>query len=158
MSCSRYMKENNMAKKRKCPTLISCILYCFRHACCESWVDGIDIGIPTLFNPLLVFATDSNGLIISSDRSEYTDFINEANSSEEVQALINEINKQYEDVYASNQGGVSKDSGSGALVWIPTNGGHKYHSDPGCSNMENPIQVTEEEAINLGFPRCGKCW
>ena len=43
-------------------------------------------------------------------------------------------------------------------VWIPTDGGTKYHSYSGCSGMENPEQVTEAEAIERGFDRCGKCW
>ena len=47
---------------------------------------------------------------------------------------------------------------STASVWIPTEGGTKYHSYAGCSGMENPEQVTEEEAIKRGFERCGKCW
>ena len=122
---------------------------------CESWVDGVDIGIPTMFNPLLVIATGSNDLKISSDRGEYADFINEANMSDSVQTLINDINKQYEEAFESNQGASSGDE---HLVWIPTNGGRKYHSYAGCSNMEDPIQVTEEEAIDLTYTRCEKCW
>lgn len=51
-----------------------------------------------------------------------------------------------------------KKENSGVFVWIPTNGGTKYHSYKGCSNMDNPIQVTESEAIERGFSRCGKCW
>lgn len=125
------------------------------YVCCESWVDGVEIGIPTLFNPLVVIATDSNDLRISSDRKQYADFINEANSSESVRTLINDINKQYEEVRASNQNDASE---GGFLVWIPTNGGEKYHSYAGCSNMVNPIQVTEGEAIKHNYSRCEKCW
>ena len=125
------------------------------YVCCESWVDGVDIGIPTMFNPLLVITTDNNDLKISSDRGEYADFINEANMSDSVQTLINDINKQYEEAFESNQGASSGDE---HLVWIPTNGGRKYHSYAGCSNMEDPIQVTEEEAIDLTYTRCEKCW
>lgn len=47
---------------------------------------------------------------------------------------------------------------SNATVWIPTDGGTKYHSYEGCSGMENPEQVTESEAISRGYERCGKCW
>lgn len=52
----------------------------------------------------------------------------------------------------------NENEGSGSSVWIPTEGGTKYHSYEGCSGMENPEQVTEEEAIRRGFDRCGKCW
>ena len=44
------------------------------------------------------------------------------------------------------------------LVWIPTNGGKKYHSKSSCSNMINPIQVTKSEAIDQGFGPCGRCY
>ena len=43
------------------------------------------------------------------------------------------------------------------MVWIPTNGGTKYHTHSGCSNMENPEQVTKSEAESLGFTPCKRC-
>ena len=46
---------------------------------------------------------------------------------------------------------------SGKMVWIPTNGGGKYHSKSTCSKMIDPILVTEEEAIERGFDACKKC-
>lgn len=55
------------------------------------------------------------------------------------------------------QGKAKKSSGSGQLVWIP-NSGKRYHSNKNCSNMKNPTQVTIEEAINLGFTPCKKCF
>lgn len=44
------------------------------------------------------------------------------------------------------------------MVWIPTNGGQKYHSKASCSNMDNPKQVTKSEAESLGFTPCKKCY
>lgn len=44
------------------------------------------------------------------------------------------------------------------LVWIPTNGGTKYHSHSNCSKMKAPMQVTESEAINQGFTPCKRCY
>ncbi|MBC8569439.1 hypothetical protein [Zongyangia hominis] len=44
------------------------------------------------------------------------------------------------------------------MVWIPTNGGTKYHSNPNCSGMDGPRQVTVEEAESLGFTPCKKCY
>lgn len=43
-------------------------------------------------------------------------------------------------------------------VWIPTNGGTKYHSNSNCSNMKNPKQVTLDNAIRSGFTACKKCY
>ena len=46
---------------------------------------------------------------------------------------------------------------SGPMVWIPTNGGTKYHSKPSCSSMVDPAHVTLDEAVSLGFTPCGRC-
>ena len=43
------------------------------------------------------------------------------------------------------------------MVWIPTNGGKKYHSKASCSNMIDPKKVTQSEAESLGFTPCKKC-
>lgn len=43
------------------------------------------------------------------------------------------------------------------MVWIPSSG-KKYHSTSSCSNMSNPSQVTEQEAINRGFTPCKRCY
>ena len=51
----------------------------------------------------------------------------------------------------------SSQSGSDRMVWIPRTGA-KYHSRSNCSNMKNPSQVTEDEAIAMGYERCKKCW
>lgn len=46
----------------------------------------------------------------------------------------------------------------GGTVWIPTNGGTKYHSKSSCSGMKNPRQVTRDEAVAQGFTACKKCY
>lgn len=45
---------------------------------------------------------------------------------------------------------------SGTMVWIPESGS-KYHSSPTCSGMENPTQVTLEQAIAWGYEPCKRC-
>ncbi len=47
--------------------------------------------------------------------------------------------------------------GPGA-VWIPTDGGKKYHKTPDCSGMTNPIQVSVHTAQEYGFTACKKCY
>lgn len=44
------------------------------------------------------------------------------------------------------------------MVWIPTNGGTKYHKNSTCSNMDNPTQVTIDNAVARGFSPCGRCY
>ena len=82
------------------------------YPCCEAWFDGMDIGVPTLFNPLLVITTDNKDLVICSDRTEYADFINEANKSDNVQELISDINKQYEEVLSNGKNDAEDGSAS----------------------------------------------
>lgn len=43
------------------------------------------------------------------------------------------------------------------LVWIPKSG-KKYHSNPKCSNMKNPSQVTKASAESNGYTPCKKCY
>lgn len=45
----------------------------------------------------------------------------------------------------------------GNLVWVPVNGGKKYHSNASCSGMENPIRVTLEHAQANGYTACKRC-
>lgn len=45
----------------------------------------------------------------------------------------------------------------GGEVWIPKTG-HKYHSNPNCSNMKNPSKVTRSQAEAWGYDACKKCW
>ncbi len=42
-------------------------------------------------------------------------------------------------------------------VWIPRTGS-KYHSNPNCSNMKDPTQVTRQEAQSRGYEPCKKCY
>lgn len=51
-----------------------------------------------------------------------------------------------------------KEETEGNLVWVPVNGGTKYHCYSGCSNMDNPKQVTIETAIANGYTACGRCY
>ena len=44
------------------------------------------------------------------------------------------------------------------MVWIPTNGGKKYHSRAGCSGMKNPTQISKENAVVKGYTPCKRCY
>lgn len=46
----------------------------------------------------------------------------------------------------------------GNLVWVPTNGGTKYHCNAACSKMKDPMQVTKETAIANGYTACKRCY
>ncbi|MGN1020403.1 MAG: hypothetical protein ACI4O7_08500 [Aristaeellaceae bacterium] len=62
--------------------------------------------------------------------------------------------------YDAASGGTSATSAGsvdGTLVWIPTNGGTKYHISKTCRNMIDPVQVTVTEAQRLGYEPCGVC-
>lgn len=44
------------------------------------------------------------------------------------------------------------------LVWVPVNGGTKYHKRSSCSKMKDPIQVTVETATANGYTPCKRCY
>ncbi len=46
----------------------------------------------------------------------------------------------------------------GNLVWVPVNGGKKYHWNRYCSSMDDPMQVTVETAIANGYTPCKRCY
>lgn len=46
----------------------------------------------------------------------------------------------------------------GNLVWVPTQGGTKYHNKSTCSGMKDPKQVTVEHAVANGYTPCKKCY
>lgn len=50
-----------------------------------------------------------------------------------------------------------EDTSGSNLVWVPTNGGTKYHSYSGCSNMIDPIQVPKDTAERNGYTPCKRC-
>lgn len=43
------------------------------------------------------------------------------------------------------------------MVWIPSSGS-KYHSNSGCSGMNNPTEVTISEAKSRGYTACKRCY
>lgn len=43
------------------------------------------------------------------------------------------------------------------MVWIPTNGGTKYHRKSSCSGMKDPQEVSQSSAEAMGFTPCKKC-
>ena len=116
----------------------------------------------------------SNTETTSGDQEESSDISNEASESTSNETTNNnsggETTKSDSAVTAQNEGNNKETSASSgstvpgydgteeSLVWIPTNGGHKYHRGPNCSNMIDPVQVTESTAISRGYTKCKKCY
>ncbi|MBR2401357.1 MAG: SH3 domain-containing protein [Lachnospiraceae bacterium] len=46
----------------------------------------------------------------------------------------------------------------GELVWVPTNGGTKYHKNSTCSKMKDPMQVSVDTALANGYTACKRCY
>lgn len=49
------------------------------------------------------------------------------------------------------------DTQQGTMVWIPQSG-TKYHSNPSCSGMKNPTQISITDAQSRGYEPCKKCY
>ena len=67
------------------------------------------------------------------------------------------IGHSYSDGNCSVCGKADPSDPKNITVWIPTNGGTKYHSNPSCSGMKNPRQTTLAYARNAGYAACKKC-
>ena len=68
-----------------------------------------------------------------------------------IDLLTGESTLEEKNVYAEEVSEISE------MVWIPRSGS-KYHSNAGCSNMKNPTQVSIEQAVDLGYEPCKKCY
>ncbi len=78
--------------------------------------------------------------------------------------LIDEVLPTDEEKYAETAAAIAlatakalERKGSAGNVWIPTNGGTKYHASSSCSNMKAPKKVTLEYAKSHGYTACKKC-
>lgn len=78
----------------------------------------------------------------------------EKKEREKQKQLEEEQQKQAE---AQQQQEEEQSQASQTYVYIPQTGS-KYHSNPNCSNMNNPSQVTLETALQMGFEPCKKCY
>ena len=43
------------------------------------------------------------------------------------------------------------------IVWVPTDGGKKSHSNPYCSGMYDPRKISVDNATALGIEPCKRC-
>lgn len=64
----------------------------------------------------------------------------------------------FSDGTCTSCGTADPDYEQSANVWIPTNGGQKYHKTASCSNMKSPEEVTKSEAEARGFTPCKRCY
>lgn len=89
--------------------------------------------------------------------------INMAVRAEDVIRLFNQWDKRTVSrlgttgVYASPKVSSSRPAAEGTRVWV-TISGKKYHNNPTCSKMTNPVEMDLLEAIERGYEPCGKCY
>ena len=84
----------------------------------------------------------------------------ESSVSPDAEPLTSESTSQTEVLTSENVTSTTEESTPAAQdqVWIPTNGGKKYHSKSSCSGMKNPVQVSKQEAEEKGYSPCKKCY
>ena len=68
------------------------------------------------------------------------------------------LGHEYSDGNCSRCGAEDPNYVREVMVWIPSNGGEKYHSKSTCSKMIDPEYVSLSEAESLGFEPCGRCY
>lgn len=109
-----------------------------------------------------ILRTDLNGdIIISSDGEELTVTTDKTATEEQLltpggktQSIAKPgAGESPEPTPAETEQPQSRET----MVWIPKSGS-KYHSDPDCSNMKDPTQVSLSQAESMGYTPCKKCW
>lgn len=75
----------------------------------------------------------------------------EDSNIDETDENILEINPEAEPTAITQPGNTIQ------MVWLPESG-TKYHNNVSCSDMNNPRQVTLDEAVNAGYEPCKKCY
>lgn len=58
---------------------------------------------------------------------------------------------------ATDNNSVTSDENKADMVWY-VDGGSRYHRKSSCSNMDNPKQITKEEAESMGLTPCKRCY
>lgn len=93
-----------------------------------------------------------------SGGKELEDFFPEAEPSSTIESSSKEASasSSTSELNDEESSALEISSGSGS-VWIPTDGGTKYHTRSSCSNMKNPQKISKEEATAMGFEACKRC-
>lgn len=54
---------------------------------------------------------------------------------------------------------VEEFASNGVMVWIAGSGnGKRYHCNPGCSNMNSPVEISLSDAQARGYTACKRCY
>ncbi len=98
-------------------------------------------------------------------KEESSEKIQDTDSYENAEELAEEREKNPEVTTNNSEDNISPEitvpeqaDTEGDLVWVPKNGGTKYHSKQSCSGMKDPIQVTKEHAEENGYTPCKRCY
>lgn len=104
-------------------------------------------------------------LVIVDDESEieidskYYEYMQQTEAAKEEEPVVNQnYNVRNENNNNNNHVDVpSKEDNIEGGVWVPVNGGTKYHSKKSCSQMVDPVQISKDDAISRGYEACGRC-
>lgn len=128
----------------KTPCAILYEYYCDGEVHADIWAKVVSDGFSDLGKP--------------SGGKELEDFLPETNSSSALESSSTEtsVSASTPELNDTESSALEISSGSGS-VWIPTDGGTKYHTRSSCSNMKNPQKISKEEAIAMDFEACKRC-
>lgn len=101
----------------------------------------------------VVFEEKTTSSVDNNDMNEQKNEVSEGESG--IGNLNTEVVKENNLYKTSNS--VDETYQEEYMVWIPTNGGNKYHSKSTCSKMRNPKQVTQTQAEKMGYKPCKRC-
>ena len=97
--------------------------------------------------------------IVESPSSQDNQSQHEQNSSESNNNESQSVTPPASNTSPSNNDNSSQSSNNQVerTVYI-TNNGSKYHSNPNCGNIKNPIKISLSEAESQGYEPCKKCF
>lgn len=98
----------------------------------------------------------SDGKQVSCEVSKNPDADTLTANNQIIQEPVNNNTNQSTPVLQPNEETSTSDNQQ-TRVWIPRSG-KKYHSNPNCSKMKNPSEVSIDEAISRGYTPCKKCY
>lgn len=108
-----------------------------------------------------IFRTDESGTIVAaSDGTNITFNTNPSTTTVGGTAPVNNESNFSNSSTASvvdNNSNVQTTQDNNTTVWVSKNSGKIYHFDKSCSGMNNPVQMTLEEAQGKGLRACKKC-
>ena len=161
----KYFERKNIMKSiriiRKVSLILLVVISLFVLANCSTPTDIPDTSAPDrdFLDKLVGNTEDTDEPYVEPDTEAIADVAepDTTEKPEDTTKKAEDTTKKIEDT-TKKPTDTTKAPDTTNYVWIPTNGGTKYHKKSSCSNMIDPLHVSLDEAIDRGFTACKRCY